>query len=556
MSSGWPRAKLAWLPVLVAPALAVRLVHLSEQILGGDELHLLQVIDRHSPLEILGLVTDTDFSIPLALVARLVSGVLPLSEMLLRAPFLVLGALVPLLFFFVVRRWVGDVAAFLVLLVATVHPLLIFYSRFVRPYGPGMVLVFGVFALLDRYRVRGGKGALSLAAVLGALAAWIQLPALSAVGACFLAALVRGRMVEPLRPASSATRRAALPVVLAGGACLVLTILLYFPALPGLREHVLEGNIGQGALSGDVLSRNGAVLAGWPGLPGIVVGGALFVFGSVVLARRNPALAIFLVLPVLLHGTALLLLKPRLVQFSFVLARYLLPLLPLVLVVACVGLEAVLRRLASILPRPTFLTEGGVVALLGALLAATWLVAGPVPAIYREGRAYAHHNDYQTFRFLTDPLWQEAMEAKAASVQAFYRELESGREILECPPPGSFYDNVLVSYQHLHGRAMRLVAPRESFWASERLALRNVVVAGLDDKGWSTVEPGTVILLHRQVVAEIPAVTGHPPSREAAHVYGPEVVEALRKEIEAVCGEPFLRDAAVDLYRVPEKGGA
>ncbi len=579
---------------LTAVSFLVRVRSLDVQILGGDELHLLQVITSQTPSTIVGLVTDTDFSIPLALLLRGLSALWPLTEWGLRLPVLLVGSFTPAILFLGVRRVIPEAPAGLLSLIVLGHPLFIFYSRFLRPYGLCVVLVFLVFLLLLRVHrsARGGFWSLALVSVLAALSSWIHLVSLISVAWLFLTAFLSifvfrqeskgercretslghsGHSSEISLGHSAGKKGARIRRALGRGISLgrspgkegarilgfgfftlLLTCVLYSPALSGLREQILQDNLGQGGLTSEVLWRNASILSGWPGKSGALVLTGLACTGAfLLLVRRKPHLLFWILMPVAGQVITLIVLNPRLLYFSFVLARYLFYVLPFVLLLAAIGLDAVIKFGVGKIPLRE--RQKSVVAfLVGVLLISLGLWFGPYRRIYDGSSSFSHHNVFQTFSYLQSPRWLAASERSySAPIPPLYRQLGAEDELLvEGPPANAFFDNVYAYYQWFHARPVVFVAPADSFWGSPRLKLKNVVILG--PSGPSRQLPsGTKVVLHRSMLEEISLALGHPPSLKATAVFSKRMIETLSLELRKLCGPAVQRDKTVEVYIWP-----
>jgi Dolichyl-phosphate-mannose-protein mannosyltransferase len=545
--------------VITAVAAALRLRHLGEQILGDDELHLLVVVTSRTLRQIPGTVIGYDYGIPLALLDRAWSSVTPLTEWMLRAPMLVCGIATPALAAGLARRFASRSVALLVALVVAVHPLFIFYSRTVRPYGVCLALVLGAWLLLERWQDGRRVGALAGAIVLSALGCWCQPLAGITVALMFVAA----GLVE-LRPGGR-------PLALCGAAAVALglTLLLFAPALEGVYRQFVVGKTGLGTLSIRDVARDAAVFTGMPGLVPALLFGLLALAGGVRLARSTGRRALLLLLPAAVQPAVIVLLRPQGIFQSLVLARYQLYVLPVFVLCACLAIAALAGTAAR-------RVEGGALTsgaawwspsrasgrcaglAIAALFAAAWLVLGPYAAIYTDRNAYSHHDLFQTFQYRDDPAWLAShARSPGAPVHPFYAALaaEDVPLVLEWPPPMDYPRNYLPYAQAVHGRPMKLlVRPPESpvpepWWSDGRLALRNVVVARPETL--AALSRGTAIVVHRNP----PVEAGH----FLAHIDGwvaplPEQSRACAEilaTLTAACGPPVRDDRYVAVFRAP-----
>jgi hypothetical protein len=542
---------------LTVVAFCLRVKNLDGQILGGDELHLLKVITDHSYKEIAGLVTETDFSIPMALFFKFLSQWFPLSEWSLRIIILLVGSLAPALIFLGARRFVPWQTAAILGIVIAVHPFFIFYSRFVRPYGICTVLNILVLILLDQWHGNHRKAWLGGAILIGAASSWLHLVSLTAVACLFGGALVRILCERPetqaagIETASEGTTpgrwKKFLLCSLAGIACLILTLLLYSPGLSDIGGQIFQGKLGKGLLNDVVFWRNAAVLTGLPGEAPALLFAFLSLAGIIVFLVRKPGTMSFLLMFALLQPILIILIRPHLLEFSFVLARYLFYVLPIWLLFACLGWDFLLRSAGN---RIAFMREGNLSLCLAGILGVLWLWSGPYHEVYGGINSYAHHNAYQTFSYRSNAQWKAAGEQHASvRLPSYYSKLGEGGLVLEGPPPENFFDNMVAFYQHFHGRPVKLLTSYDKFWGSSRLNLKNVIV--LRGEGKVDFQGAELAIIHKQPMEEIKQFLNRYPSPQAESVYGEKIVSRLSELMEACCEPPVHEDQYLKVFRLP-----
>jgi len=300
------------------------------------------------------------------LLARLSALLLGRGELALRLPALLAGLGLTGGIFLLGRRLVDARAGFVAACLTALHPYLLFYSQMARGYSLAMALT--VLSLLCVQRLAsgvGGQGTLALGVLARAGSVYAHLGACATLPAEVLLALqaARSAQVSPgWRPLVRPLARALSPVLLGG----LLAIALYLPLLPDMRAF-RERWTGQelGGFTPWVLPLVARVYGG-----GTLVGmGLLFALGSAGLvfllrdrARRITGLALAawcLGLPLFYAG-----LDTACYPWAF--ARFLLPALPGGLLVAGIGLSALLGRLRG----------AGAAGATGPCLGAVALVAG------------------------------------------------------------------------------------------------------------------------------------------------------------------------------------
>jgi hypothetical protein len=524
-------ASLAALTVIAA---AARIRHLGVQILGGDELHLLDVITTTDLATIPRTVLEYDFSIPLALAFSALASLAPLTETTLRLPGLVAGIALPFATYAATRRGVGRSAALLGAAVLAVHTFAVFHSRFARPYALVALLVLAVLALLERSRARDTTRAALAAAPLAGLAMWINLPAALAMAAVYAGALIaalagRGRRV-----------RASLRVIASGALALLLAAIAYYPAREGLAREVLAGKLARGMLTRDAVEDALHVMAGTASLPLALAFAALVVVGCVWLALRRPARAAPLLAPLLLLPIAVVASRPSLLEYHMVLPRYLFAALPLAIVAAAFVVD---RILAVLLPRGR--VRPGVRLALPWLAVPAVVVASPYVSLYGAPRAFTHHPQLQEFRHLRGGAGFEVWPPPPFEFEVV---LAGAPRVVVWPPPKGYDQNFYVPLEAAVGRPLELLIEDDTPFSSPLLHLRTTVRLA---EASQRLPSGTLVAMIKDPsrLAEVRRRGG----LDGARIFprgGPKylrVREALLREL----GNPVFEDPLCAIFRVP-----
>jgi hypothetical protein len=448
---------------------AMRLWNLRDQILGGDETHALRAAVKLPLSKILVTYQQTDNCIPLtAFYKLLMLGGTRMGEMLFRLPVLLCGLAALLALPAAFEGRVGRATVLVYRWLVAISPALVLYSRIARSYLPMVLFSFGaVMAFEAWWRSRSWKAG-GAYVVLGALAVWFHLGAGPIVAAPFafagIDALVRReRLGRDLRDL------ALLGLALAAAFALFLV-----PALGSLQEVVAGKHVEQaapwGALAG-VLKLQAGTLSGYIALYFWL----LALVGVFFLAKKDRRLALYTATVVVGHVVGILILSPVGLENPVIFGRYLLPVLPFVLlwVASTVGWSE----------RGLGWRVGGLVAIL--------LLAGPFADTATWRTSFLHHNDFVAF-------YKPRPSPPADAVPDFYRRLH-GETVVEFPwlfmweANRSFY-----LYQEIHGGRVVVASPQGILYRPP-LALRNAVAP----------EPGAIcrsgaryLIVHRNVARE------------------------------------------------------
>lgn len=505
------------------------------QVLIDDEWHLVHRLVLSTPREMFLDFGYSDYGIPLGLLYSALGQVTPLSEALLRWPMLVAGIATLVLLPALVLRRVGLPATTVFAWLLAISPLLVVYSRLARPYALVVPLVWiAVFAILRFAARKEGGAALAFGAVVAsALAAWLHLAASCFVAAAFVVAawpLPRRVQVEGAAPAM----RLGLLAVAIGLVCcaLILPPLLAHPQAMALKSGVDAPGLD-------------TVVSAWFAWVGSTSGAVAVAAGVLALVGCGPLLRDMSEARALALGGALawllvMITRPASSHYGIVLARYLLPALPLVLLAVACGAWLLVRRLA---PR----AEGPAAALAGtgAMLACAALVAtSPVQEWWARPNRHALHMQYYfDFRAGRNPF---GPHLDAIPDSAFWRTLARR-------PPGS----LRVAVAPFYFESFNWNAPE---W--ERDSGQVVLPAYLSgfcvDWRWGEAPAGPAFAfrnaVHLSDAAEMAAkgidfVVWQRPYRRGADLMG-EDTQDCEARLRERFGKPWYEDAAVVAFAV------
>lgn len=304
-------ARLAFAAAVVAAALP-RLAHLLADTPSLDEWHPLLAVRREGFAQLAASFGLADRSIPVALYLESLTRTVGLSELGLRAPFALAGLAIVVALPLALRRRLGPLGVPLLAWILALCPLMIFFSRTIRPYGPAAALALVAVLAYRRYTRHGRRRDLVGFALAAGGVGWalpVHLPFCLALPG--LEAL-RGRR----------RRRARTALVAAS----VLVVLALAPALFGdsgsLAARLAAARLDPGAWL-DALR----ILAGArPGAAGAAVTGAVAVLvlaAGVALRRRRWVRD--LALASAAQAGAFLIVRPLGIDVGLITARYLLP---------------------------------------------------------------------------------------------------------------------------------------------------------------------------------------------------------------------------------------
>jgi hypothetical protein len=520
------RGLILSLAVSTIAGTALRLWGLRGQVLGGDELHAVRAVTDLPLGRILTTYLNNDASIPLTALFRfLLDHGATLSETAFRMPALLCGLLalvaLPLALGGLADRATTAILGWLVAL----SPGLVLYSRIARSYLPMVLAATLAVVAFERWWRTGSWKAGAAYVLLGAAAVWLHLGAAPFVASPFLFAagdLLLHRDFARLR------RLILLGLLLTLGFAAFLV-----PAGPSL-ARLVRSKHRQLDLPlesvGYALHLEAGTASPWVE----ALFWTLAVAGLVLLLRRRPRAAAFTLTLAAGHVVGMLLLSPMGIGHPLVLNRYLLPVLPLVL----------LWLAAALAPGAGYrAARWAGAALVLALLAA----AGPFPGF--RGSSFVHHNDFVGYYL---PL------ATAPDLPPAYAKLPAG-PVVEFPWPTAWeYGRSFYAYQRLHGRRVLVSAPAD-VPRVPGIRLRNEVPP---EPAALLASPGAVVVVHLRLAYEesrvvIPNGRIHRPMPPPIRRFYRRMGEKLAARLEAEWGEPDFADDRVriwDLERLRREG--
>jgi len=521
---GLLRNPLVW--VALAVGIALRSTGLFQQLLLDDEIHAFN-FSLKTPFpdvlwEISNVANSPAFNVWLRVFLDL--GIPP-SELALRIPVLASGIALLVVAPWWLARQLGTGAAVVFVWLLALSPLLVIYSRIMRPYMPEALLASaaaGAFYTWFHTHRRAAGVAYALFASATIYVVLVGAPFVLAPFV-FLAveAALRGRAVLPPR------RDVVLVGAIVGGALLAFAAgaahdMLFLTARRQAPLTIdLEGAV---TLARRLIGTNAPsmVLALW------VAAAA----GAVHLARRAPPLLRYLVLICVAQVVGMVLLAPRNLHNPVILARYLIVLVVPVLMLVALGLAAlnpVRRLLAPVLIAALFLT-------------------GPLadPELYRSP-------------FGVEPDVFRKRARRSRQLPPAYRVLSTGPagDVIEYPfPPSSRLLGPLTDYWAVHRRPMRIGPPSPGLDAA-RVGLRSIVA---DDPQRLLESEAAFLVVHgdweRELGRSLTAGVLQPRARwliERNLAWMRGDAARLAEQLESSWGPPDARDDAVaiwDLTRV------
>ena len=473
----------------------LRLYQLPNQILFGDEWHAVHAAANSGYFSILSTFGAADRCIPITLYYKILMDTVGLSETAIRFPFFVGGVLTVIVLPIMVRpiteRFVSNVFAWLLAL----SPTMIFYSRFARPYAITTLFSFLSCLFFFRWWVKNSRKDALFYVLLTVAAGYGLLVDLPFVLGPFLFCFVWSVIGKEKNRVQGLLRLAGLGLVTIVPLLVLLAPPLYWDF------SAISTKAGQSASGFPQVLGAFRILSGMDqGTVTIVAVIAAF-FGLIRMLIGFPVFTLFLMSLSLLQLMALLWVKPVGIDSPHILARYLLPLLPFLLLAVSTGIYAV----ASIFP-PRFKKWADVTLPVAFCTAFFW--GGPVPAVSYQP------NSGMSLTLLAHALTGTQYQKILKDIPDFYKSLSrmppGSVTLVEAPFP--WQANHLLLYQEVHGQRVIMGATREYMAAMGKgLHLETAVVA--EDLDSLRTKKVNFLIFHKNLQNEVTIILPGSPSK-------------------------------------------
>ena len=423
---------------------ALRTYQLPNQILFGDEWHAVHAAANAGYFKILSTFGGADHSIPITLYYKVLMDTMGLSEMGIRIPFLVGGILTVLIPPIMVRPMVGRTVSNIFAWLLALSPTLIFYSRFARPYA--LITFFSFLSCLFFFRwwKNNNKKDAILYAISTIATGYALLVALPFVLGPFLYFLVLSVAGKGRRKENDTPRLLALGMV-----TMVPLAILLAPPICG-DFSAISAKAGQATFDIFELGTAFRMLTGMDERSIAILMAILVLIGCKRLFVQAPIFIAYLVSLSLLQVLAIFLIQPVGVDAPHILARYLLPALPCLLLPASMGIHGISSTVAMGSGKWT----GIVVSMF---FCALFFWGGPISAVsYRP-------NNGMSLTLLVHALAGSDYQSILKRIPDFYKRLgvlpRGSVTVVEAPFP--WQASHLLLYQEVHHQTVIMGATGE-----------------------------------------------------------------------------------------------
>lgn len=434
------RRAIAWSALMllaIGVAAAFRTYALGRQVVIDDEWHALHKVMRSGLADILTHLDYADFSIPVALYYSALQNTVGITEWGMRAPMVIAGIALVATAPWLARAWTSRATGVTWAVLLAISPMLVYLSRTARPYAiTALTSTVAIVAFERWWRGEGNRGRWAAAYVVATvLGGWLHMLSLAFTLTPFL-----------YFGARALGDRALLGrLVRLGVATAVLLAIVLLPPLV-TDWFMFAAKAGQDSVSLDTLERTALMIAG-TGHPAVgVVFVVLLVFGWMRWWKRDRELAGYVLTLLVVGSVAIAVARPNWVQYALVFARYLVPVVPLMLLLAAEGLVGALPVRGDAL-------RACIVAAIGIVLVAT----GPLPAQWVTPNQFTSH---QRFQFDYDDAHSPYVTQRVPGVPRFYAELgrapADSLTVVVAPWRLESHFNPHVWYQDVHRQNVRI----------------------------------------------------------------------------------------------------
>ncbi len=423
---------------------SIRLYRIADQVVIDDEWHALNAVQYHDFSWIFTHFGGSDHSIPLALLYELQYQLTGLDEIFLRWPMLLAGCAMLLIFPYMMRHWLSRPERLMLAAFLAISPLLIYYSRFARPYS--LLAVLEPCAILMAWhwwnssQLKYGVGWVFLATI----SAWLNAPALIVVSAPFAwFGLSASRSVIQDRNWTPLIKLGAVGTVM----LLILAVLLG-PAL-ATQSSAIIAKAGRHFINWETLPWALSLASGSGNLWLYIPMGLLSFLGLIILINREKGFGRYLLTTCLLVVLVLIMTGAAFSSHGNVFLRYMIGLVPFYLGCATVGLVHATSRIVHLFNLPLAMNAVTLVITIMVLV-----TMGPLPDWPLRNNQFVTHQNYHFHYDLDRNLYKQAMD-DWYQAEPFYAEIAAQHNegevvIVEAPWYMESYANPINRQQEAH----------------------------------------------------------------------------------------------------------
>ncbi len=485
----------------------LRLYQLGGQIIGDDEWHAVAVAINSSFKYILTHFNHEDNNcIPLTLYTKLLLETVGLSEFGLHSLQLISGILSLIVFPLIIRSLFNGKVTIIFSWLLAISPLLVFYSRYARPY---MIVVFLSFiSVFSFYFWIQERRILYVViyVILAVLASYFSLASSAFVTAPLAYTFILRMLGRRFAVQHHGSELPQLKELILVAICLITgTSALFLPAIQSLQG--ITSTAGQGSFEPTLIIGSINLFAGCSSYGGSLILTVLALYGAYNLFQRNRFLFGYVVAIFFLQVLFIAMANPRRVQEPAVFTRYFIVCLPLWILLISIALYDLSKRLNGYLMAKTkrahIISNGCLAAALLLLLA-----RGPLILIYKFQNNFTNHIDFQS-DYTHHTI--KALDARSPDLYpSFYYDLKGETEttaIIEYPYLIFWIGNNYHFYQRFHGKEVKVGYNNHSYLSQsgsvmdKNIKFNNFI--NIEDKKALLNSNATYVIIHKNMLHEI-----------------------------------------------------
>lgn len=346
-----------------------RIYGLQEQLLAGDEWHAIHNALYNGYTTIFCSLGMGSVSIPDSLYYKIAIDTVGLTDVVVRLPPLVVGILIIFVLPYLLRPVWGQFTAALFACLLALSPMLILYSRFARPYGIMVLCGFVSVTLFHRWWFTGIRRYSILYVVLSTVTAYYLIIAIPFLLSPFLYFFVRiffetdKNWWHSLRRLLGVAISTAIPIIILLGVPLSTS----FSDLKKLSAHASS------AITIETLTGTLSIFTG-KGNPGLILCmGLLIIVGIMGNYRKANSYLLYILVLSMVQIVFIIMVKPVAGNGPHIFARYVLLVLPVLLLMVAIGTDYLFSIFILLGQWPKFI--------FAVLLCASIFLSGPIPSM-------------------------------------------------------------------------------------------------------------------------------------------------------------------------------
>jgi hypothetical protein len=318
-----------------------RICGLHDQLLAGDEWHAIHNALYNGYTTILTSLGIGSISIPDSLYYKLAIDTIGLSEMVVRLPPLIAGVLIILILPILIRPVCGRFTANLFACLLALSPILILYSRFARPYSMMVLCGFASVSLFHHWWFTSSRRSFILYVILTTVTAYFLILAIPFILSPFLYFFVLILLGKGECRWHSLRRLLGIAIA----TVIPLILLLSPPFFTSLTDLTKLSAHATSAIKIETMADTFAIFTGKDNLGLTVCMGLFMLIGIIGNYRKANLYLVYLITLSMIQIAFITIVRPVAGNGPHIFARYILLVLPVLLLLVSMGMDYLFSRL-------------------------------------------------------------------------------------------------------------------------------------------------------------------------------------------------------------------